>query len=83
MAIIESGELYAWGLGTIGQLGQGNQEDLAVPTRIMSQQFENRRGDPCVSRLQHSVLIAKKKMNTREIVREIVVCLHIRGQGHF
>jgi hypothetical protein len=50
LAITASGELHAWGLGTNGQLGQGNEEDLTVPTvtRIMSQQLENRRGDPCV-----------------------------------
>ncbi len=84
LAITESAELYAWGLGTNGQLGQGNEEDLTVPTRIMSQQLENRRGDPCVcgwaANCPHCLT---EKINTREIMWEIEVCLHTHRQGHF
>jgi alpha-tubulin suppressor-like RCC1 family protein len=31
MVLTASGELYAWGQGTSGQLGHGGKEDLAVP----------------------------------------------------
>jgi hypothetical protein len=81
LAITESDELYAWGLGTTGQLGQGNEEDF------MSQQLENRRrrrGDPCVcgwaANCPHCLT---EKINTREIMWEIEVCLHTHRQGHF
>ena len=74
MAITESGELYAWGLETNVQLGQGNEEDLALPARIMSQQLENLRGDPCVGRwAAHCPNCQGKKIHvdTREIMWKI------------
>ncbi len=33
--ILTLGELYAWGMGTNGQLGQGNEDDLDTPTRVL------------------------------------------------
>jgi hypothetical protein len=81
LAITESAVLYAWGLGTNGvQLGQRNEEDLAVPTRIMTQQLENRRGDPSLCRRVGSTLSSlprKKNRHQRFHVGDWYAYIHV------
>ncbi|KAJ8681275.1 hypothetical protein QAD02_017062 [Eretmocerus hayati] len=40
-AVTETGKLYAWGMGTSGQLGTGEEEDVDVPTLIESKQVKD------------------------------------------
>lgn len=63
-AVTDTGELYAWGMGTNGQLGMGdNDEDLVQPTRMMSKQLEKREVIAVSSGGQHTVLLAKDTNN--------------------
>jgi alpha-tubulin suppressor-like RCC1 family protein len=54
-----SGELYAWGMGSTGQLGTGEEEDVHTPQLIKGKQLESH-FVLCVSGGgQHTVLLAK------------------------
>jgi len=54
-----SGELYAWGMGSTGQLGTGEEEDVHTPQLIKGKQLESNIV-LCVSGGgQHTVLLAK------------------------
>ncbi|XP_015433074.1 PREDICTED: regulator of chromosome condensation-like isoform X2 [Dufourea novaeangliae] len=41
-AVTESGELYAWGMGSSGQLGTGEEEDVEEPILVKGKQLEGR-----------------------------------------
>ena len=41
MCIFISGKLYAWGMGSSGQLGTGEEDDAVVPTLIDSKQLKD------------------------------------------
>eukprot|EP00088_Acartia_fossae_P007766 TRINITY_DN13641_c0_g1_i1.p1 TRINITY_DN13641_c0_g1~~TRINITY_DN13641_c0_g1_i1.p1 ORF type:complete len:441 (+),score=87.17 TRINITY_DN13641_c0_g1_i1:57-1379(+) len=60
-AVTDQGELYAWGMGTNGQLGTGDDEDVDTPTLMKSKQLETRSVLAVSSGGQHTVLIAKDK----------------------
>lgn len=63
-AVGEDGAVYAWGMGTSKQLGQSEEDDLFVPTRIESKQLENRHGLMACAGGQHTVLLAKNKKSS-------------------
>jgi len=60
-AVTEDGECFAWGMGTNGQLGTGDEDDLFLPKQIKSKQLENRSVLAVSSGGQHTVLLAKDK----------------------
>jgi len=60
-AVTNDGGCFSWGMGTNGQLGTGEEEDLWVPTRMKSKQLENRKVIAVSSGGQHTVIIAKDK----------------------
>lgn len=54
-----SGELYAWGMGSTGQLGTGEEDDVHTPQLIKGKLLESH-FVLCVSGGgQHTVLLAK------------------------
>jgi len=58
-SITEDGKCYSWGMGTNGQLGTGEEDDVAEPHLMKSKQLENRKVIAVSSGGQHTVLIAK------------------------
>jgi len=60
-AVTETGDCFAWGMGTNGQLGTGNEEDLWSATKVGGKQLEGRIVIAVSSGGQHTVLIAKDK----------------------
>ncbi|GAB6029938.1 Regulator of chromosome condensation [Chamberlinius hualienensis] len=56
-AVTRSGEVYAWGLGNSGQLGQGNEEDVWEPTKMNGKQLANRKVLAVSGGGQHAVLL--------------------------
>lgn len=58
-AVTDRGELYAWGMGSTGQLGTGEEEDVHTPQLIKGKQLESH-FVLCVSGGgQHTVVLAK------------------------
>jgi len=55
----ETGECFSWGMGTNGQLGTGEDDDLWEPTKLKSKQLEGRRVIAVSSGGQHTIMIAK------------------------
>jgi len=58
-AVTEDGKCYSWGMGTNGQLGTGEEDDVTEPHLMKSKQLENRHVIAVSSGGQHTVLIAK------------------------
>eukprot|EP00088_Acartia_fossae_P027087 TRINITY_DN27867_c0_g1_i6.p1 TRINITY_DN27867_c0_g1~~TRINITY_DN27867_c0_g1_i6.p1 ORF type:complete len:474 (+),score=126.00 TRINITY_DN27867_c0_g1_i6:60-1424(+) len=58
-AVTEDGKCYSWGMGTNGQLGTGDEDDVTEPNLMKSKQLENRKVIAVSSGGQHTVLIAK------------------------
>ncbi|XP_069698532.1 regulator of chromosome condensation isoform X2 [Periplaneta americana] len=58
-AVTDSGELYAWGMGSNGQLGTGNEDDVYVPQLMKGKQLESRSVLRVSGGGQHTVLLAK------------------------
>lgn len=69
-AATELGELYAWGMGTCGQLGTGNEKDVEEPTLIKSKQLKDRKVVQVAGGGQHSLILAIASMEdeTKECV---------------
>lgn len=58
-AVSDQGKCYSWGMGTNGQLGTGEEDDVTEPHLMKSKQLENRRVIAISSGGQHTVLLAK------------------------
>ncbi|XP_075211918.1 regulator of chromosome condensation-like [Lycorma delicatula] len=57
-AVTSDGEVYAWGMGTNGQLGTGDEEDVYEPKKIQGKQLEGRSVVQVSGGGQHTVLLA-------------------------
>ncbi|KAF5276757.1 hypothetical protein FQR65_LT16207 [Abscondita terminalis] len=64
-AVTESGDLYGWGMGTVGQLGTGEEEDCFTPTLIKSKQLMDRQVFKVSSGGQHTVILATTTNNNK------------------
>lgn len=60
-SITDDGRCYSWGMGTNGQLGTGEEDDVVEPHLMKSKQLENRKVIAVSSGGQHTVLIAQDK----------------------
>jgi len=61
-AVTENGNLFAWGMGTTGQLGRGKDEDDAwAPNQMTGQQLENGKVLAVSCGGQHTVILARDK----------------------
>nr|XP_023017406.1 regulator of chromosome condensation isoform X1 [Leptinotarsa decemlineata]XP_023017407.1 regulator of chromosome condensation isoform X1 [Leptinotarsa decemlineata] len=65
-AVTEDGDLYGWGMGTNGQLGTGEEDDLEVPTLIKSKQLQDRKVFRVSSGGQHTVILAISNSNNNQ-----------------
>jgi len=59
--ITKEGDCYSWGMGTNGQLGTGEDEDVWSPTVIKSKQTESREVLSVSSGGQHTVFLARDR----------------------
>ncbi|XP_068993941.1 regulator of chromosome condensation isoform X1 [Neodiprion pinetum] len=57
-AVTSAGELYAWGMGSSGQLGTGKEEDVETPVVIKGRQLESRTVIRVAGGGQHTVILA-------------------------
>ncbi|XP_067007473.2 regulator of chromosome condensation isoform X2 [Anabrus simplex] len=60
-AVSDTGDLYAWGMGTNGQLGTGAEDDVFEPLLIKSKQLESRFVMQVSAGGQHTALLARDK----------------------
>jgi len=60
-AVTKEGACYSWGMGTNGQLGTGDEEDVWDPTVMKSKQLEGREVLSVSSGGQHTVILARDK----------------------
>jgi len=58
-AVTAEGKCYSWGMGTNGQLGTGEEDDVTEPWLMKSKQLENRQVIAVSSGGQHTIMIAK------------------------
>ena len=58
-SVNSSGECYSWGMGTNGQLGTGEEEDVFEPLKMEGKQLQDKKVIVVSSGGQHTVLIAK------------------------
>jgi len=61
-AVTKEGKLYSWGMGTNGQLGTGEEDDVWEPYLVASKQIKDRIVIAVSSGGQHTVMIAKDKV---------------------
>ncbi|XP_031357251.1 regulator of chromosome condensation-like [Photinus pyralis] len=64
-AVTEEGDLYGWGMGTVGQLGTGEDEDCFAPTLIKTKQLIDRQVFKVSSGGQHTVILATVTNNNK------------------
>jgi len=60
-AVTKSGKLFSWGMGTNGQLGTGEEDDVWEPGHCNTKQLRDRAVIAVSSGGQHTVMIAKDK----------------------
>jgi len=58
-AVTRAGECFSWGMGTNGQLGTGEEEDVFTPTKMEGKQLKGKKVVAVSSGGQHTVLIAQ------------------------
>ncbi|ESO92365.1 hypothetical protein LOTGIDRAFT_178675 [Lottia gigantea] len=58
-AVDDQGDVYAWGMGTSKQLGNGSEDDLFVPQKMEGKQLQSRKCLKVSGGGQHTVLLAK------------------------
>ncbi|XP_054262997.1 regulator of chromosome condensation-like isoform X2 [Macrosteles quadrilineatus] len=63
-AVTEDGEVYAWGMGTNGQLGTGDEDDHYEPVRMGGKQLEGRKVVAVSGGGQHTVLLVTTDQNS-------------------
>jgi len=71
-AVTGDGKLYSWGMGTNGQLGTGEEDDVWQPYHVASKQVKDRIVIAVSSGGQHTVMIAKDKVEGEEEVNKAV-----------
>jgi len=71
-AVTGDGKLYSWGMGTNGQLGTGEEDDVWQPYHVASKQVKDRIVIAVSSGGQHTVMIAKDKVEGEEEVNGAV-----------
>ncbi|XP_034934036.1 regulator of chromosome condensation-like isoform X2 [Chelonus insularis] len=57
-AVTESGKLFAWGMGSSGQLGTGEEDDVDAPMLIKSKQLEGKQAIRVAGGGQHTLILA-------------------------
>merc|ERR1712080_169999 len=77
-AVTKEGELYSWGMGTNGQLGTGEEEDVWEPFLVKSKQLANRKVIAVSSGGQHTVILAK---DNEEVVEKMEVIEEAKQNG--
>ncbi|XP_050303935.1 regulator of chromosome condensation isoform X2 [Anthonomus grandis grandis] len=65
-AVSKAGILYAWGMGTNGQLGLGEEEDCYVPTQVKGKQLNDRKAIRVSSGGQHTVILCVTENNNKK-----------------
>ncbi|XP_058822347.1 regulator of chromosome condensation [Topomyia yanbarensis] len=60
-AVTESGETYAWGMGSNQQLGTGSEDDETKPVLIVSKQLQGKKVLKVSSGGQHSLFLVEEK----------------------
>ena len=58
-AVTRAGECFSWGMGTNGQLGTGEEEDVFTPKKMEGKQLKGKKVVAVSSGGQHTVLIAQ------------------------
>jgi len=58
-AVTKAGALYSWGMGTNGQLGTGEEEDVWEPKLMKSKQLEGREVLAVSSGGQHTIILVR------------------------
>jgi len=71
-AVTGDGKLYSWGMGTNGQLGTGEEDDVWQPYHVASKQVKDRIVIAISSGGQHTVMIAKDKVEGEEEANKAV-----------
>ncbi|XP_012260789.1 regulator of chromosome condensation [Athalia rosae] len=57
-AVTDAGDLYAWGMGSNGQLGTGDEEDAEVPTLVVGKQLKEKKVLRVAGGGQHTLILA-------------------------
>ncbi|XP_014237356.1 regulator of chromosome condensation [Trichogramma pretiosum] len=68
-AVTEAGKLYAWGMGTSGQLGTGEEEDVDTPTLIESKQLKDLKIVRVSGGGQHTIVLGLSNTANGETVK--------------
>lgn len=68
-ALTDTGEVYAWGIGTNSQLGTGNEEDVWEPVLIQGAQVKDKKVITVSGGAQHTLLIVTEN-KTQEASKE-------------
>ncbi|XP_044016380.1 regulator of chromosome condensation-like [Aphidius gifuensis] len=58
-AVTESGQLFAWGMGSSGSLGTGEEDDVDTPVLIKGKQLEGKTVVRVVGGGQHTIILAQ------------------------
>lgn len=53
-----TGDLYSWGMGSSGQLGTGEEEDVEIPTLVKGKQLEGKTVIRVAGGGQHTLSLA-------------------------
>ncbi|XP_071515254.1 regulator of chromosome condensation-like isoform X1 [Panulirus ornatus] len=61
LVVMESGDVYGFGMGTNNQLAQGDEEDQLLPVKLSGKQLEERRVVAAEAGGQHTILLAVPK----------------------
>ena len=64
MAVTEDGDLYTWGFGEEGQLGQGHENDSYCPQKVLEGGVIHASGGS-----QHTVVLTRKKIADTELMK--------------
>lgn len=64
-----TGKLYAWGMGTSGQLGTGEEEDVDEPALIESKQLKDVKVIRVSGGGQHTIVLALPSAAVNETVK--------------
>ncbi|XP_045583192.1 regulator of chromosome condensation [Procambarus clarkii] len=61
LVVMESGDVYGFGMGTNNQLAQGDEDDQLVPVKLTGKQLVDRRVVDAVAGGQHTIILAVPK----------------------
>ena len=69
-AITSNGELYAWGMGSDGKLGTGNEDDVVIPVLIATNISKNLLAARVVGGAQHTLVLTTRLEQQQELIEE-------------